>query len=460
MTIFIFFLGLGLGLGFMFWSQFRLKAQLRTVLKASPDGSTLIPSFSAPTLIRREILYLQDQIRQRDDSLEIWAQLIEQAPLGFLRIDGENHLIGCNQQARDWLNIERWPPLRLRLLLELVRSYDLDRLIVQTRQTGEQQIAEWTFYPTITTSRSDRDNPPSLSPLASLRLKGYGYPLPQGEVGVFIENQQSLQEFSQKRDRFFSDLTHELRTPLTSLSLLAETLEKRLNEPEKRWAGQILSEIDRLMQLVQDWLDLASIQENPHQNLRFQSIDLQLILMTAWQSLEPLAHKKAIALLMPDSQPLVLEGDPVRLTQVFLNLFDNSIKHSPTHSQIQIQVERSETAEPSHLTLHLIDQGSGFAKKDLPHIFDRLYRGDPARTREISDSELSRPGSGLGLAIAQEIIQAHGGLIQAHNHPKTGGAWLKITLPLTQIPVISTQPLATEEGAQISQKQEQSQFLS
>jgi two-component system phosphate regulon sensor histidine kinase PhoR len=439
----VFLLGLGLGLGILFWSHFRLKAQLKTVLKASPDSDVLMRSFSTTTLIRRQILFLQEQVKQREAYLETWEQLIEQAPLVFLRIDAENHLIACNQQARAWFNIERWPPLRLRLLLELVRSYDLDRLIVQTRQTQEPQVAEWTFHAAITDSRSDRQS--NASP-TSLRLKGYGYALPQGQVGVFIENQQSFQEFAQKRDRFFSDLTHELRTPLTSLSLLAETLEKRLNDPEKRWAGQILKEIERLMALVQDWLDLVSIQENPHQSLHFQTIDLRSILMTAWQSLEPLAQKKSITLAASDLPNLLLEGDPLRLTQVFLNLLDNSIKHSPAHSQIQIQAERPETATPGQLTLHLIDQGSGFLTQDLPYIFDRLYRGDPARARERSNTELSRPGSGLGLAIAKEIIQAHGGLIQADNHPQTHGAWLKITLPLTQLPIATTPPLATEEN--------------
>jgi two-component system phosphate regulon sensor histidine kinase PhoR len=448
----------------MYWPQFRLKSQLRKVLNAAPDTSTLSQSFSTSTLIRREILYLQEQIQLRDQRLAIYEQLIEDAPLGFLRIDSENHLLWCNQQAQKWLNIDRWQPNRLRLLLELVRSYDLDRLIVETRQTGKNQVAEWNFYPKITFSPPDRNLSSLLYASSSLRLKGYGYPLPQGEVGVFIENQQSLQEFSQKRDRFFSDLTHELRTPLTSLSLLAETLEKRLDGDEKRWSRQILTEIGRLMQLVQDWLDLASIQENPYQSLQFQPIAINTIIKTAWQSLEPLAHKKSITLSCPDLNCpdlniSTLEGDPVRLTQVFLNLFDNSIKHSPTHSQIQIQVERPEAAEPPQLTLHLIDQGSGFLAQDLPHIFDRLYRGDPARARDSSDPTLSRPGSGLGLAIAKEIIQAHGGTIQAFNHPETQGAWLTITLPLTQLSTPTTEIFAPEQDLSSAQKPEKKEIL-
>jgi two-component system phosphate regulon sensor histidine kinase PhoR len=110
--------------------------------------------------------------------------------------------------------------------------------------------------------------------------------------------------------------------------------------------------------------------------------------------------------------------------QVFLNLFDNSLKYSPTQGIVRVTVKPKQAL----LQIKITDQGSGFNLVDLPHIFDRLYRGDPSRTRQGFSQ--SRQGSGLGLAIAKEIIELHGGSIQAENDVQRGGACLTLSLPL------------------------------
>ena len=121
------------------------------------------------------------------------------------------------------------------------------------------------------------------------------------------------------------------------------------------------------------------------------------------------------------------------MTQVFLNLFDNGIKHSSPETAIRVTVERVEVeSSPEHeaIQIDIIDSGKGFVDADLPYIFERLYRGDPSRTRQLADvnTRSTRHGSGLGLSIVEQIVQAHDGLIIAKNHPD-GGAWLQITLP-------------------------------
>ena len=115
--------------------------------------------------------------------------------------------------------------------------------------------------------------------------------------------------------------------------------------------------------------------------------------------------------------------------QVFINLFDNSIKHSPDNSEILVSLR--EDYKNQTIEISILDQGLGFSEKDLPHIFNRLYRGDTSRNRQGTKKESLRSGCGLRLAITQEIIQAHGGTITAKNHPDTGGAWIEIMLTKT-----------------------------
>ena len=124
---------------------------------------------------------------------------------------------------------------------------------------------------------------------------------------------------------------------------------------------------------------------------------------------------------------------------MFFNLIHNSIKYSPANGVVQVEanvnipLEDKNQIEPENsllLEINIIDSGVGFAQEDLPHIFQRFYRGDKARSRSIKgEGDSTLDGSGLGLAIVHQILTAHGGTIKAMNHPQTGGAWLQIHLP-------------------------------
>jgi two-component system, OmpR family, phosphate regulon sensor histidine kinase PhoR len=123
-----------------------------------------------------------------------------------------------------------------------------------------------------------------------------------------------------------------------------------------------------------------------------------------------------------------IEGDRSRLLQVFVNLFDNAIKYSPTRGIIRLQIDEiQDTSGKSWLQIDVIDAGEGFNEADLPHVFERLFRGDPSRTRSLESS--AERGTGLGLSIAREIVRAHGGSIVARNDPDTGSGWIQVTLP-------------------------------
>ncbi|RMF27418.1 MAG: sensor histidine kinase, partial [Cyanobacteria bacterium J083] len=256
--------------------------------------------------------------------------------------------------------------------------------------------------------------------------------LPQQEIGIFLENQQRLTQLTEERDRAFSDLTHELRTPLTSIALVAETLSKRLHPPEVNWVERMLNETNRLIDLIQNWLDLSQLHANPSQYLNYQNFSLRDLISAVWYNLQPLAEKKQIKLIITGVEQVEILADKSRLTQVFANILDNGIKHSPQASPITLHLSLggSDSQAKSLVICDIIDSGEGFLEADLPYVFNRLYRGDTSRKRNSNSFHTLAQGSGLGLSIAQEIIQAHGGKIIARNHPQTKGAWLQIILPL------------------------------
>lgn len=422
-------LGLILGLGICLWQRYRVRSQLKPLLNSLPDTQDLLGSLSLVSLVRREIVYLKRQCQQREADLDTWQELLDLAPTGFLWLDGDNQLLWCNRQARELLKLDRWQAGKVRLLLELVRSYELDQIIQHTRESQKSQTREWQFHPSHPTLAEEAIGKNQLSSINSVAIKASSYPLPLGQVGIFLENQQPLRDLAESRERAFSDLSHELRTPLTAISLVAEALLKRLQGRERDWVGQMLQETNRLMQLVQGWLELSQLQENASRNRSYQGIDLREAILSAWQSLQPLALEKGVNLAYGGAfQPLV-EADRDRLVQVFINLFDNSLQYSPPGSEIRVQVRQAQEGSDT-ICIDVIDGGTGFSEADLPHIFERFYRGDPSRTRAAFPQTTAHAGSGLGLAIAREIIAAHGGSISASNHPETGGAWLQLSLPV------------------------------
>ncbi|MEY4519304.1 MAG: hypothetical protein RLZZ499_1903 [Cyanobacteriota bacterium] len=439
MTILSFFLGLLLGLGIYVGQQYRFKQQLKKTLRSCVGNKDEDVSLPLESLIRRELSELARQRQQLEQDKQAWQELIEQAPIGYLQVDAENQLLGCNQTAKELLHIDYRRSLRVRLLLELVRSYDLDQLIESTRNTQSSQTKEWIFYFTryVSPQRSEwetDDTQPLQKVVEAIALKGSGFPLPKQQVGVFIENRQPLVELSQSRDRTFADLTHELRTPLTSISLVAENLLRRLQDPERRWVEKMLQETNRLSELVQEWLDLTQLQAAPNKVLKYETIRLYDLVQSVWQTLEPIAKRKEVTLSYQGDRQLVISAERSRIIQVFINLLDNAIKHSSAGNRILVQVLAQSSRQSDarkQIKIDVIDSGSGFNTSDLPYIFERLYRGDKSRAREPQNT--SADGSGLGLAIVEQIIQAHGGRISAKNHPQIGGAWLEILLPINQV---------------------------
>lgn len=414
-----------------------------------------------PVMVRlqRGLRQFIRQNQTQELELQTKQKLLQQMPLGYLLVDAEHQLLWCNQQAQQLLNIQGWEQGKMRLLLEIVRSYELDRLVEQTRLKQQPCHREWVFYPAYSEGAA-------IATRKSLNLKASSWLVQKDQVAIFIENLQPLVEVTAARNRWVSDLAHELRTPLTSIRLVLETLQDRLEPKSKQWFERMLLETDRLANLVAEWLELTQMEQDPSIVLRSKTIALGSLIKSAWQTLEPLAQSKQQSLDYCEPEIIWINADEIRLTQVFLNLFDNSIKHSPPGSEIRVEVNQQLRNNPNSLPtsitkdqdndtsagephccggkeiisdyasiqIDIIDSGDGFCESDLPHVFERLYRGDTSRQQKTNGSTESKTarissGSGLGLSIVQQIIQTHNGEIKARNHPQTGGAWLQIKLP-------------------------------
>lgn len=379
-----------------------------------------------------------------------WQRLLQEAPIGFLKVDEDNQLLQCNPQACQLLGMSAFQSPRPRLLLEVVRSYELDELIEQVRSAQMSCQREWVFNPA-------NPDPSLLSKQQPFPLKGYGIPLANGCIGVFLESQEALALLTQQRDRWISDVAHELKTPLTSIRLVAETLQIRLESPLRDWVDRLLKETLRLSDLVQDLLDLSFLESNPTSQLNLKTVDLPKLVQSTWLNLEPLARRKQIQLLYQGCDRLLILADEPRMHRVLLNLLDNSIKYSPVQQSIRVGLEVLPKS-PTHAAqvhLEIIDSGPGFPEAALAHVFDRFYRVDLSRTRLPTDDRpatvedramldmaytapihtLDLPtarlnsGTGLGLAIVRQIVEAHHGSVTASNHPDTGGAWMQVFLP-------------------------------
>lgn len=454
MSLLGFLAGLAIGLALLGGYHARLKAQLKQLLRE--QRLTLPRSFNSLHRLAAVIEHQQYIHQHLETQVQTWQSILQQAPIGYLQVDEENQLGWSNRQARQLLGIEprRQAPNSRRLLLEFVRSYELDQLIESARTLQQPCQTDWVLHP----SSPDPERRSSQIP-----LRAEAFPLSEGQVGVFLENRLEAVTLTQERDRWASDVAHELKTPLTSIRLVAETLQSRVDSPLRTWVDRLINEAVRLSTLVQDLLELSHLSLRAPRDLSLKTLDLPQLIQSAWLNLDPLAREKNLQLDYAGSSSLLLQADEARLYQVFLNLLDNSIKYSPPDQTIWVEARILEDPDSLNkvlpqqkLQINVIDAGCGFPEQALPHVFERFYRADPARTRmvtvkpsypelgqKISAAIHSTPGvsgqgrlrptvsggSGLGLAIVQQIIAAHGGSVSARNHPKTGGAWLQIILP-------------------------------
>ncbi|MEK7232381.1 MAG: ATP-binding protein [Elusimicrobiota bacterium] len=229
-----------------------------------------------------------------------------------------------------------------------------------------------------------------------------------------------LRQLEQIRKDFVANVSHEIKTPLASIKAFAETLRTgAIDDPanRKEFVEIIEKDADRMMRLVDDLLELSSI-ESGRRAPNFEPVALAECAMAVAASLAPLADRKQVRvdIRIPDNLPL-LRADNGQLRQVLTNLLDNAIKFNKDEGSVTVKA----SANQRIVTVVVQDTGSGITAENLPRIFERFYRVDKARSCELG-------GTGLGLAIVKHIIDAHGGSVGVESKPGQGSTF-RFTLP-------------------------------
>lgn len=251
----------------------------------------------------------------------------------------------------------------------------------------------------------------------------------QNEVGILINafNQtlDRLEHLFTAQKRFVADVSHELRTPLTVIKGNVGLLRK-MKEPDEESLQSIESEVDRLTRMVGDLLLLAQA-ETGKLPLDIKPVELDSLIMEVFHQMKVLTGDR-INFQISELEPVQIQADRDRIKQVYLNLLGNAVKYTPSGGTILIALRKSGKMVKTAIT----DTGAGIPMQDIPHIFERFYRSDKARSRSADGSSF-----GLGLSIAYWIVKNHGGTIEVSS-TEGSGTTFTVYLPTALEPQIST----------------------
>jgi two-component system phosphate regulon sensor histidine kinase PhoR len=319
---------------------------------------------------------------------DLFAELLEHAPVMALLLDAENRVVGANEAARAFFEIEpaRLPASLVEVTLES-RLFDVVRL-------GQPQAEAQLVHHRGTV----------LSQLVAGRR--------EGEQLLFLTDITELRRLATVRQEFVANLVHELKTPITSLRLTAESL---LGDPlpkdRKRFAERLVKEADLISKIIDNLRQLGDI-ETGAMAVDVSEFDLAELVQ---ESVGRLGIDRTVNTTI--AADLIISTDRPKLAQALGNLLDNAAKFSPPGTAIDVQAE----VRQSDVVISVRDRGPGISPEHWSRVFERFYKVDRARPREAG-------GFGLGLAITKHLVQVLGGRIWTET-AREGGQVFFIALP-------------------------------
>ncbi|MEW8959149.1 MAG: two-component system histidine kinase PnpS [Moorella sp. (in: firmicutes)] len=317
----------------------------------------------------------------------------------LLTVDQVGRIMLLNPAAEAMLGKKEEEVVR-KYLLEVIRSHEVDKMVKEIIASGEPREIETRLFPT--TNQFFKING---SPIISTQKRVVG-------AALTIRDMTAMRRLEKMRTEFVANVSHELRTPLTSIRGFVETLlEGAMEDPQlcRRFLSIINKEARRLQQLIDDLLTLSRLESGGIERSRGMTV-FKPVLDGVLATVEHLAAEKGIILetaIAEDIPPLAMGEN--YLSQVLLNLIDNAIKYTPAGGRVTVRAAKEEDG----IRVEVEDTGIGIPAESLPRVFERFYRVDKARSREMG-------GTGLGLAIVKHIIEVHGGRVGVESRPGQG----------------------------------------
>jgi two-component system phosphate regulon sensor histidine kinase PhoR len=348
-------------------------------------------------------LSLKEMIARISEEKSKLATVLSSMADGVIMTDSEGAVVLANPAAEKFFGFKEGEVLG-RHMIEAVRDHEIEEILKSCLNTARPQTTQ------LESGTAKRFLRIIAIPIIADRLTG---------VLVSFQDLTELRSLQTMRREFVGNISHELRTPLTTIKAIVETLKGGAVDDKKVAEGfltSIDSEADRMTQIVAELTELSRI-ESGEVKLRLEPIGINQLIEETVARLNPQAERKDVALLteLPTDLPPV-QADKGRIQQVIANLVHNAIKFTPSGGKVSI----STAVERDSMVFSVSDTGIGISTDDLPHVFERFYKADKARSGE---------GTGMGLAIAKHIVQAHGGDIWAQSEEGRGSTF-SFSLPL------------------------------
>ena len=326
----------------------------------------------------------------------------------FLELDNANQSSSWN---RDAYRLEK-------KLLEYCKGRDLSLNQCYTFKTDRHHL----IFMSVQEERDDWETPyayimyidigPITRYIVTLNWAFFGVLLAISSVMCLLGFRfgRDIEKEAERQQTFFQNASHELKTPLMAIQGYAEGIQAGVMDSGSA-AEVILSESDRMAELVEELLDISKI-DMGRQLLALSEMDVRELLYDSMRAVEPTVVSGGIAI-VPDfpEEPIMVKCDDTQMRRAVTNILTNGLRYA--RSQLRLTCR----ADKRHVTIRIQDDGDGIAEADLPHIFDRFYMGKSGK-------------SGIGLALTREIIHLHKGTIRAYN--RDTGAVFEITLPVSR----------------------------
>ncbi len=355
------------------------------------------------------IARIQDRIFKQKNRNHVLSQVMSQMQNGIIAVDQSMNVIFITSVAKKLLGIVGNPEYKN--VNDVSKDVKLDEVFIEAMRQGGVYTNEVAARTAV--GRGHRP----------LRL--YVSPMKQDDrvVGALaiVEDITELRRLEQVRTDFAANVSHELKTPLTSIRGFVETLQAgAIDHPEMahKFLNIIQMETERLTRLINDILSISKL-ESGNDEVATERIRLDKKACDVCEMLSIHAQEKEVTLNYKlGSEPVYIIGNPDRVEQLLINLTENAIKYNKPGGSVTVQVFKS--AQEANVTIS--DTGIGIAEENLPRLFERFYRVDKGRSRQMG-------GTGLGLAIVKHIVRSMGGEIEVHSKLGEGTEFL-ITLPL------------------------------